>query len=231
VNLPPPPPPKTDPARPGSPATRELPLLQPAETASSGTTQVLPPPVQPTGPVPGQPTGPAPAGPAAPVAGHPSEPLAFQPTGPVPFQATGPVDALPDPPAPPVPAGGGATRVTRRPRDRTALAGLGLGVAAVLLVEVGLLLGFGGAARLWTTVPLWSGFATLAVLLTLPAFLLGSGAAAGRAGRVALAGATGLAVFWLLVVLPVADTDRGFVLTAALACLGIGLWIAPPHRG
>jgi hypothetical protein len=35
----------------------------------------------------------------------------------------------------------------------------------------------------------------------------------------------GLAVFWLLLVLPGADNDRGFLLTAALACLGAALWI------
>jgi hypothetical protein len=34
-----------------------------------------------------------------------------------------------------------------------------------------------------------------------------------------------LAAFWLLVVLPGADTDRGFVLTAALGCLGAALWV------
>jgi hypothetical protein len=99
-----------------------------------------------------------------------------------------------------------------------------------VLLELGLLLRLGGPHAFWSTVPLWSGFATLAVLLALPAFLLGGSAAAGRAGRLALAGTTGLAVFWLLVVLPVADTDRGFVLTAALACLGAGLWISPGRR-
>ena len=45
--------------------------------------------------------------------------------------------------------------------------------------------------------------------------------------RVAAGGLVGLAVFWLLVVLPVVATDRGFVLTAALASLGGALWIAP----
>jgi hypothetical protein len=34
-------------------------------------------------------------------------------------------------------------------------------------------------------------------------------------------------VFWVLVVLPRVDSDRGFVLTAALAALGAALWIAP----
>ena len=46
----------------------------------------------------------------------------------------------------------------------------------------------------------------------------------------AAGGLVGLVVFWLLVVLPVADTDRGFLLTAALAALGAALWIAPSRQ-
>ena len=47
------------------------------------------------------------------------------------------------------------------------------------------------------------------------------------AWKVAAGGLTGLAVFWVLVVLPRVDSDRGFVLTAALAALGAALWVAP----
>jgi hypothetical protein len=36
-----------------------------------------------------------------------------------------------------------------------------------------------------------------------------------------------VAVFWVLVVLPRVDSDRGFWLTAALAALGAALWVAP----
>ena len=209
MNLPPPPPPKTDPSPAGPPSTRELPLAPPTPEADSGATQVLPPPAPPE---PMGPTG------------------ALGPLGPVVPQATGPVDHLPGPPPVAGATPATSTRVTRRPRDRAALAGLGLGLAAVVLLELGLLLRFGGAQRFWSTVPLWSAFATVTALLALPAFLMGSGAAAGRVGRLAQAGMAGLAVFWLLVVLPVADTDRGFVLTAALGCLGAGLWTAPSRR-
>ena len=45
--------------------------------------------------------------------------------------------------------------------------------------------------------------------------------------RIAAAGLVGLAVFWLLVVLPVVASDRGFLLTAALGCLGAALWTGP----
>mgnify|MGYP004492281613 CR=1 FL=1 len=47
------------------------------------------------------------------------------------------------------------------------------------------------------------------------------------AWKTAAGGLTGVAVFWVLVVLPRVDSDRGFVLTAAMAALGAALWIAP----
>jgi hypothetical protein len=78
-------------------------------------------------------------------------------------------------------------------------------------------------------VPLWSAFATAAVVVGLVAVVLaaskGGRARPGQAWRVGAAALAGLAAFWLLVVLPGADSDRGFLLTAALACLGAALWI------
>jgi hypothetical protein len=109
-------------------------------------------------------------------------------------------------------------------------AGAGLTALSLLLLQLGLGLGF-GEAPLWSTVTLWSVFATLAVLVgTLP--FTGRVVPAARqhpdaVWRAAAAGLTGLAVFWVLVVLPHVDSDRGFVLTAALAALGGALWIAP----
>jgi hypothetical protein len=130
----------------------------------------------------------------------------------------------------------GRTRTTARargPLDRTALAGLGLAALAVLLVLLGVSLHFGGES-LWSTVPLWSAFATLCAALGLLAFAAfypaGNRLRSGPTWRVAAAGLVGLSVFWLLVILPRADTDRGFVLTAALACLGGALWIGPRAR-
>ena len=49
--------------------------------------------------------------------------------------------------------------------------------------------------------------------------------------RIAAGGLVGLAVFWLLVVLPVVASDRGFLLTAALARLGAALWVGPRPQG
>jgi hypothetical protein len=209
VSLPPHPPQSP---RPANPPTQELPRVEPA--ATGGATQVL--------------TGPAPtAGPA-------STPTPVPPLPPLPApQPTGPVDFVPGLP------GVGSTAPARpvvkaRRRNRSAIAGLGLLAVAVLLLEVGFLQTSGNLPSFWSSVPLWCGFATLAALAGLFAFVgqhpKGEQLRNDRAWKIAAAGLAGLAVFWVLVVLPVADTDRGFVLTAALGCLGAALWLAPGRK-
>src|SRR3954451_4225022 len=123
--------------------------------------QLPPPPPQPTHPSrPARQSAqelPATGGPATQVLPRPGveapdeEPTPISAPLPPPpgTEPTGPVDFVPAPPP------SGTSRVSRRPRDRGALAGLGLAVAAVLLLEAGLLLDFGGAHSFWTTVPLW----------------------------------------------------------------------------
>jgi hypothetical protein len=126
----------------------------------------------------------------------------------------------------------GESRV-RRPRDRTALLGLGLVALSLVLLELGLILDFGEESY-WSAVPLWSAFATACVALALVVFAAsypaGDRPRSGPAWRVAAGGLVGVAVFWLLVVLPVVDTDRGFVVTAALAALGGALWVGPRRK-
>jgi hypothetical protein len=121
-------------------------------------------------------------------------------------------------------------RTPRTPQERARLIGTGLTALSFVLLQLGLTLGF-GEASLWSAVTLWSVFATLAVLLgALPfagRFLPAARLRPDTAWKVAAGGLTGLAVFWVLVVLPRVDSDRGFVLTAALAALGAALWVAP----
>ena len=123
--------------------------------------------------------------------------------------------------------------MSSRPADRRALVGLGLAALAVVLLEVGLLLPF-GTESLWSTVTLWSAFATLSALLALLAFAAfypaGNRLRSSAVWRIAAAGLVGLSVFWVLVVLPGVASDRGFVLTAALGCLGAALWIGPRRK-
>lgn len=177
-------------------STQEIPVV-PAAVAN---TQHLPPP-------PG--TGAAPAGEEG-------------------MRTTGPVDFVPEPP--------GATAPTEKvfspgPRRTTAgRAGLvapALAVLAVVALELGLLLSF-GTRSLWSAVPLWSVFATLVAAVgfgTVAGPALTRRSAGRRDATIATGAVACLAVFWLLVALPVADTDRGFLLTAALGCLGGAVWL------
>lgn len=192
------------------PPTRALPAVPPpasGSTASAVATAAAP---VPTGPVDWMPLPPEPgAEPAAP----------------------SPATAADTPGDPHEEAARGRRRVRlprppRTPRGGRGAAAAALGAVAVLLLELGLVVHEGGAT-LWARVPLWSAFATLAALVGLAA-VAGLRTAAplrDRAWGVGAGGLTGLAVFWVLVVLPTADTDRGFVLTASLACLGGSAWL------
>jgi hypothetical protein len=199
---------------PAATATLEAPVVHPG----AGPEAVRPvedlPPVAPTGPV-DLPPVPPPAGATTATPGRRVR------------ARRGPLRHLPLPRL-------GSRPGSRRPGSRhlptAALAGPALATVSVVLLELGLAVHVAGRS-LWSRTPLWAGFATLAAVVGLAAFApalpglrrLG----AERAWTVAAGGLCGLAVFWLLVVLPAADTDRGFLLTAALACLGAALWTAP----
>ena len=216
------------------PRTQEIPVVAPAAPAPqlpphpAATSPTPVQTVQATGPVdfvPGPPASPAaaPAGatavqPPATSPAHDAEPSAWRDT-----LVTGPV---------PMPE---QAEEARRPApDRSAPVGLGLVLASLVLLELGLGLRFGGES-FWSDIPLWSAFATVCAVLGLAASasLLPGGRriGAGTAWRVAAGGLVGLAAFWVLVVLPVVATDRGFLITAALACLGGALWIGPARKG
>jgi hypothetical protein len=178
---------------------------------------------------------------------------AAQPTGPVDF-----VPGLPGvgtPPPPPAPEGAPAAEssttsvwphtldddadqqatgtIPRAPRDRAGLVSAGLVVLSLVLLELGLALRFDDAESFWSSLPLWSAFATVCTVLGLAGTGVLPGAqrlAAGTGWRIAAGGLVGLAVFWVLVVLPVVAGDRGFLLTAALGCLGAALWTGPARR-
>ncbi|RBY93652.1 hypothetical protein DQ237_16885 [Blastococcus sp. TF02-8] len=203
---------------PRQPTTQEIPVVVPPATGATSVQQ-LPPP-----------SSPAPA----------PEPSEARSTGPVDF-----VPGLPGlgtPPPPPAAASWpqtlendaapAAAARTRAPRDRTLLAAAGLVVASLVLLELGLALEF-GTESFWSALPLWSAFATLCAVLGLAAAaaLLPAGRRLGGAGwGIAAGGLVGLAVFWVLVVLPNADSDRGFLLTAALGALGGALWLTAGRR-
>jgi hypothetical protein len=235
------------PADSGQPSTKEIPVVPPGGATAAG--KNLPPhpdavapaalPVdapQPTGPVDFVPGLPGLGTPPAPSHGVPAPPPPVPPR-----QVPGSADGEPTTVAGPIwpdtldaeePAKPRAKRI-RTPRDRSALLGLGLVVLALVLLELGLTGDFGGESY-WSTVPLWSGFATVCTVLGLGAVAaalpLATRLSSGPGWRVAAAGLVGLAVFWLLVVLPVVDSDRGFVLTMALVALGGAVWVGARTR-
>lgn len=212
---------------PAAPSTQEIPVVTPPQHAAP-TPQPAPPPVPPPAPPP-------PVWPET-LADDPAPP-----TRPAPVadgvQPTGPVDFVPGLP------GAGSTeaqprRRFRRPAgvpgaapDRSALAGVGLAALSVVLLQLGLAQDDG---RLWSAVTLWAVFATAATVLGLVA--LGARVAAparvpaGTVTRVAGAAVLALAVFWLLVVLPIVASDPGFLVTAALLALGGALWVGPARE-
>ena len=213
------------PAGPTPSATQEIPVVTPA-AAGATSVQQLPPPSSPAPP------------PTAPQAAPAPENPAHRETGPVGF-----VPGLPGAGTPPPPPPGAswpqtldndtaAPKPARAPRDRVALAAGGLVLVSLVLLQLGLSLEF-GTESFWSAVPLWSAFATVCVVLGLAAVadLIPGGRRLGGSGwSIAAAGLVGLAVFWLLVVLPNADSDRGFLLTAALGALGAALWLRAGRR-
>ena len=125
------------------------------------------------------------------------------------------------------PAGDGGVRSAGR--DRTLLIGLGLGVLALVLLELGLALDFGNQS-LWEVVPTWSAFATVAAVVVLVPFvtrLAGRGLPPRTGWQIGAGGLAALAVAWVLVALPLVASDRGFWLTAALGAAAAALWLAP----
>jgi hypothetical protein len=247
--------PPVEPGGSKQPSTQEIPVVTPSAGATA--TQQLPAHPGATTPAPVQPVdAPVPTGPVDFVPGLPG--LGTPP--PPPPVRTAPTQVPPEPAdrpaAPPAPTPAAAPTSTpiwpetlesdiatgdrpkksriRAPRDLTAVLGLGLAVLSVALLELGLTMRGGDPETYWERIPLWSGFATVCALLGLVAFAAffpaGNRLRSAPAWRVAAAGLVGLAVFWLLVVLPVVDTDRGFVLTAALAALGGALWVGPRRK-
>lgn len=252
--------PPTEPATEWSPSTAEIPVVATSGATAAG--RSLPPHPDAAPPAPAAAPAPAPAPAAGPVAApQPTGPVDFVPglpgigTPPVPPPATStPPPPVPSPVPPvPTPQEAGASgpswpqtleseatapgrsrhlRGARGALGRTALLALGLAALGLVLVLLGLSLRF-GEETLWSTIPLWSAFATLCAALGVLGFAPihpGGRTGTDSAWRMAAAGLLGLAVFWLLVVLPNADTDRGFLFTAALGALGAALWTGPRGR-
>jgi hypothetical protein len=227
-----------EPERSGQPSTQEIPVIDPAAAGQAP----LPPHPGAVPPAPvardePQPTGPVPFVPDLPGTPPVPQATAVPPPPPVTGQGDGAVwpDTLESELLQPGEHGGTEKKARRigAPRDRAAVLGVGLAVLALVLLELGLALDFGEQSY-WSAVPLWSAFATLCAVLGVvalaAAYPSGSRLRPGAMWRIAAAGLVGLAVFWVLVVLSVVASDRGFLLTAALGALGAALWVGPGRK-
>ncbi|WP_092807249.1 hypothetical protein [Klenkia marina] len=154
-----------------------------------------------------------------------------------PPQPTGPMDGgFPAPPPPlPGPEVSTGPRVGVRPArrstaDRAALTALVLGALGVVLLVAGLSMNlFEGGPSSWTAIPAWAVFATLAALVALvPHVPSRGGLSPAQVWQVGVAGAAGVVVSWLLVVVftGAGGTNRGFVLTLATALVAGSVWLA-----
>ena len=217
------------------PGTAQLPAQPGAAPAQAAPPQAGPPPHEPA--LPSQVAGPVDFVPGfgdrPPVAVHGSSAVHHAPAP----QSHASATAAGAPgPHHGIPAGGTSDGARRSPlaalqevrRTGPALPALVLAVLALVLLELGLSLDY-GTQSLWDVVPTWSVFATAAALLAPLAVAAGlTGKLPARtAWRVAAGGVGALALFWVLVALPIAASDRGFWLTAALAASGAALWLAP----
>ena len=230
-----------DPEAAAEPLPEPLPPAEPFRTAQFPAVRDEPAPDAHPG------TGPAAVPPPAASLPHASQAPVADALPPVPGPSTAPVAAAePHPHTSPVSApadeqptpsqpgaahraGAKLAGVRRAAGGRSVLAGLGLAVLALLLLQLGLALD-DDLESLWAAVPTWSAFATLAVLVVpvpLVAGLAGRRLAPHTAWQVGAAGVAALAVFWVLVALPLVLSDRGFWLTAALGAAGAALWLAP----
>src|SRR5580765_3583489 len=136
---------------------------------------------------------------------------------PVPPPAPEAPTSFPPPPPPTAPVA-----PARGPVPAPAAHGVGtsawplLAVASLLLLIMGLSIPEDGVVG-WR-VGAWAAFAVVCCLaLFVPLFGAAFNLTPDRAWRVAAAGATGLFVFWLLLVVPVISRNTSFLLTASMA--------------
>jgi hypothetical protein len=101
-----------------------------------------------------------------------------------------------------------------------------LAVAALVLLILGLSIPEDDVVG-WE-VGIWAAFAVLCCLaLFVPLFGAAFNLTADRAWRFGVAGAVGLFVFWLLIVVPQISRNTSFLVTAAVAAAAGAAWLAP----
>jgi hypothetical protein len=151
----------------------------------------------------------------------PSEPTGALPATPPPPPPPPPPPAAP--PAPPAAAAAAAPPAEKKPVDMSmwlSLAAMGA-LLACLFVE-------DGGVKFWDTSEAWSVFAIACGAAQLaPLARQQLSWSDDRAWTVAAIGVGGLALYWLLLVLPGISSNTAFAITAAVGLAAGGLWLAP----
>ena len=139
----------------------------------------------------------------------------------------------PEPPTPPSPPSPPAER-TPAAETPAAEHGLPLWSALEVVALVALLLGLfvpEHDTQLWDGSEAWSVFAIVcAVAQLVPLLRRSTKLDETQAWHVAAVGAAGLALYWLLLVLPVIGRNTSFAVTLATAAAAGGVWLAPERR-
>lgn len=181
---------------------------------TAGPTQPAPggPPPGYAGPPPGQPAGPPPGQPQHPQ--HPQHLQAGQPIAPPP--GWNPAMGQPGQPGPTAAAGGtklGAPALL----SIVSIAAMALAVTIEEDSDNG-----------WGRIGVWAGFAIFAAVLTLaPAIREQVNLTVEKAWQVGVAGAAGLAAFWVLFVLPSISMNVSFAATVGVVAGLLAAWMAP----
>jgi hypothetical protein len=80
----------------------------------------------------------------------------------------------------------------------------------------------------WDNYGVWGIFAIVAALATAAPSMVGQGTLnRERAWQISVAGAVGVALFWILMILPSIEKNLSFVATAATVLAGLAAWTAP----
>ena len=80
----------------------------------------------------------------------------------------------------------------------------------------------------WEDIGVWAGFAIVAAVATLaPSLRSNLSLETSRAWQIGVAGAIGLAAFWVLFILPSIQQNVSFLATVGVVAGGLAVWLAP----
>ncbi|CAN5590812.1 hypothetical protein BH10ACT1_BH10ACT1_15190 [soil metagenome] len=191
------------------------------------------------GSVPSPPSAPGPAGPppgaAGPPPGWPGQLPGQQSSGqqPIGQPVAGPPPGYGPPPGAPGAYGPAATApaATSGSSGVSVSAGVAWSLVSIAAIALAVSLNEDGDNG-WGRIGVWAGFAIVAAVATLaPAVRDQLNLKSTLAWQIGVAGAAGLAAFWILFVLPSISQNVSFLATVGCAAGGLAAWLAPGRPG